>query len=296
MFSWLSQQAINWEKYQFDELEFIYRPFVSEFNENAGGVVILQGDYDAGDPTPQNEVEMYASRPNVSGIACRELRLRMDPKEMHRGIAKYVRAGAIPARSDIKTFDVGKLNIATQGQGTGSAPIGQLHVRYRVRLSVPQLASSGPPDPRGVSLLYGKHVSVACSSGIEDVCFFDEDNPANYIPVLPRVVNGDGSYSSLQLPPGFYIATYTGNFAHDGNYFRNSFIACRVDGVEITPSDRFKPGLYLNASAQPSIVSLTGSFQLMIENADTEVLFYRQATTGDGADYEYFPTLSIVAY
>lgn len=297
VFTWLATQAINWEKYQFEELEFIYKPYVSEFNDNAGGVVILQFDYDAGDATPTNFQQMFASRPNVSDIACREIHLRLDPKEMHRGLAKYVRPGPLPPRQDIKTFDVGRLNIATQGQANTTSAIGQLHVKYRVQLRVPQLDSTGPPDPRDVSLLYGLVLGSEAASGVEDVAFWRGIQAFNYIPVVPAVVNFDGSYSQINLPPGFYVATMTGNFTAPGtDYFDDCFLACRLNGVEVTPGDPYKPGFYNQGGTQPTVESLTATFPLAINSPGDEIIFYRQAQTHSGDPYTFYPTVSIVAF
>jgi len=53
-------------------------------------------------------------------------------------VAKYVRPGAAPANTDIKTYDIGNLYVSTQGQA-GTTNIGELHVCYRCRFREPIL-------------------------------------------------------------------------------------------------------------------------------------------------------------
>jgi hypothetical protein len=70
------------------------------------------------------------------------IRLIIDCQQMKRNLGKYVRPGAQPANTDIKTYDSGNLFVSTQGQG-GTTNCGELHVRYRVRLMKPVLESGG---------------------------------------------------------------------------------------------------------------------------------------------------------
>jgi hypothetical protein len=59
----------------------------------------------------------------------------------------FVRPGAQPPNTDIKTYDAGNFRIATQGIAANTATLGELRVRYSVVLSVPVLEpASSPPS------------------------------------------------------------------------------------------------------------------------------------------------------
>ncbi len=140
VFPWGSKVAQLYEEYSFDYLEFYYKREVSEFATNGqAGKVILSFDYDATDSAPLTKQQVEDSDPHVDGMPCTPLlRLPLDCAAMRRSDAKYVRPGAQPANTDLKTYDVGTLYVSTSGCANTST-IGELHVRYRVRFSKPVL-------------------------------------------------------------------------------------------------------------------------------------------------------------
>jgi hypothetical protein len=144
-FPWLSTIAKNFEKYCFEKLEFYYKREVSEFATNGQtGKVIYSFDTDASDPAPYGKQEMEATDPHEDALPSENFRLPI-PKKMLEPVltdAHFVRPGALPANTDQKTYDVGVLNVATQGTAANTAT-GELHVRYRVRLMVPVLPPGG---------------------------------------------------------------------------------------------------------------------------------------------------------
>jgi hypothetical protein len=145
MFPWLSTIAKNFEKYCFEYLEFYYKREVSEFATNGQtGKVIYSFDTDASDPAPFGKQEMEATDPHEDALPSENFRLPI-PKKMLLPLlsdAHFVRPGALPANTDLKTYDVGTLNVATQATAANTAT-GELHVRYRVRLMIPVLPPGG---------------------------------------------------------------------------------------------------------------------------------------------------------
>jgi len=141
-FPWLSQQAKQWEKYHFNFVEFYYKREVSEFATNGTtGKVIMSVDFDASDPPPATKQQMEDSDPRVDGMPCENLRMRLTARQMHAlSPVLYVRSGGLPGSSDIKTFDAGNFNIATQGL-QNTSEVGELRVRYSVTFTVPVLDS-----------------------------------------------------------------------------------------------------------------------------------------------------------
>jgi hypothetical protein len=142
-FPWLSRLAVNFEKYEFEFLEFYVKRLVSEYaTAGQGGKVILSFDTDASDPAPISKQQMEDTDPHVDAMACQDQVLTLGPKHLHgRDDAWFVRSAGQPANTDIKTYDIGNLNVATSAI-TANVPVGELHVRYRVRLMTPILESN----------------------------------------------------------------------------------------------------------------------------------------------------------
>jgi len=141
VFPWGSRIAQLYERYTFEFLEFYFTSSVSGFATNGqSGVIVLSADYDAADAAPTTKQQVEDTSPHTDPClpSTSVVALRLDPREMRTSDAKYVRFGAQPANTDIKTYDVGNLFVTTQGCANTSA-IGELHVRYRVRLDKPVL-------------------------------------------------------------------------------------------------------------------------------------------------------------
>jgi len=140
-FPWGSKIAQLYEEYDFDYLEFYYTAEVSGYaSQGQTGVVILSFDYDAADSAPTTKQQVENTKPHT--IPCLPstpvVRLVVDCSNARKCVAKYVRPGAAPANTDIKTYDIGNLYVTTQGQA-GTTNIGELHVRYRCRFREPIL-------------------------------------------------------------------------------------------------------------------------------------------------------------
>jgi len=135
-----------YEKYSFDGLEFYYRREVSEFSANGQtGKVMLSADFDATDPPPVNKQQVEDTDPHADGMPCTEfIALRLNPKDLKRISSLYIRAGAQPVNTDIKTYDVGNLYVSTQGCAADGAAVGELRVRYRCKVMTPVLENITP--------------------------------------------------------------------------------------------------------------------------------------------------------
>jgi hypothetical protein len=143
-FPWGNKIAQLYEKYEFQLLEFYYRREVSEFATNGqAGKVMLSSDYDASDGPPASKQQVLDTEPHIDGMPCTEqLVLRVDCAQMRKQDSHYVRPGALPVNTDIKTYDAGNLYVSTYGC-TNTTVIGELRVRYKCVLSVPVLEPPG---------------------------------------------------------------------------------------------------------------------------------------------------------
>jgi hypothetical protein len=140
VFPWGSKVAALYDEYEFEYLEFYYKREVTEYNTNANGKVILSFVYDATQALPLSKQQVEDSVPHVDDVpSCpKPLRLSIDCGRIRKNDSKYVRPGAQPANTDLKTYDAGQLFVSTIGQAS-AAFVGELHVRYKVHFTEPIL-------------------------------------------------------------------------------------------------------------------------------------------------------------
>jgi len=203
LFPWLSKQAAQWEKYQFRKLEFFYRREVSEFaTAGQAGKVIFSVDFDASDPPPASKQQMEDTIPHRDAMPCENFSLDLPARELHGSnmLAKYVRIAGLPGGSDIKTYDVGNLNVATQGV-TSNVEVGELRVRYVCEFMVPVLENSaGAPANNQVALFSQSNVaSSATGVPFNPAIATVETNG------LGAVNNNGGNPGNILLPAGNYL-------------------------------------------------------------------------------------------
>lgn len=208
-FPWLSRQAPQWERYKFNSLEFYYRPEVSAYATNGqSGKVILNADYDASDAPPTTKQQVEDSMPHADCMPYNSVSLKLNPKQLAEPGRKYVRAGPVPASTDIKLYDGGVLNVSTYGNQNTSA-MGELHVRYSVTFEVPILDSTTSAFPnRSVSLFTtGSTSATSQSCGATGV--------ATQALLANAAANGLGCVNtagSVLVPAGNYLIDMTTNF------------------------------------------------------------------------------------
>jgi hypothetical protein len=143
-FPWLSQIAVNYQEYQFHGVVFEFRPLITDFvTSGQPGVVVMATNYNADSPNFANKQIMENSefatsvKPTcglVHGIECATNATTLP----HR----YVRTGAVPTGQDLRLYDYGNFQVATQNNSLTSA-IGELWVTYCVEFRKPLLATSG---------------------------------------------------------------------------------------------------------------------------------------------------------
>lgn len=137
-----SVEAQLWTEWQMDRCVFYYKPEVSAYaTQGQNGKLILAVDYNAANATPttKQQVELMD---RADCMPSKECALSLDPACVNRSDAKYVRTGAVPPGTDIKTYDGGNLWVSTYGQTNGNV-IGELRVRYRFRVGKPTLLNAG---------------------------------------------------------------------------------------------------------------------------------------------------------
>jgi hypothetical protein len=167
MFPLLSQMSRVFEEYEMSGLVLEYRPSsgsaISSVS-SALGVVILATDYDAANPTFTNKQQMESyefSNSTVPFTGC------LHPVECarNRNVLDnlYVRLTPPETGTDIRLYDMGNFQIATQGMQS-IYTVGELWVTYDVRLKKPRLPGVVPelvsPFMRMITLPPGTSTSV----------------------------------------------------------------------------------------------------------------------------------------
>jgi len=203
-FPWLAIEAKQWEKYEFEKLEFYLKPEVTQYTNNANsGKVILSFDSDASDPPPLNKQEAEDVMPMADGMSYQTVNLNI-PKfilQSHHD-SFYVRPGNLPGGSDIKTYDLGNLFVSTIGQGGPVPNMMELRVRYTCRLMIPILENTAAA-PQNNQVTYLVDSSAALTTNVAYQPLLASANSTSR-PVTNglNVVNTAGS---IVPPPGNYM-------------------------------------------------------------------------------------------
>lgn len=146
VFAWAGQLAKLYERYKFDYLEFYYKPWVSGYAaDGSAGKVILSADYDSATGLLQTYQQAESMDPHADGMPYDVISLKLDPSRLTPDVGKFVRTGIVPAGTDIKTYDAGALFVCVKGT-TGTSAIGELRVKYKVRLLNPRLPNTVPAN------------------------------------------------------------------------------------------------------------------------------------------------------
>lgn len=137
-FPWLSNESLGWECYHFNRLRF---EFITRTGSTTPGSVMLLVDYDSSDMPPVSEQVASSYTGTQEDAPWKDITINLQPSAMGSlGPRKFLRAGANPANTDIKTYDSGTFFVATV-DGT-AIPWGKLWVEYDVTFYTPQLISN----------------------------------------------------------------------------------------------------------------------------------------------------------
>lgn len=152
-FPWLSKTAAAFQEYRFSSLQFEYistsADALGATNVNLGAVVVAV-DYNATNPPFAAKSQMENSETSISGKPSGNLYM---PVEVTRRSGQpltnmFCRSSVQPANTDLRFYDLGQLEVATQGtQASGSNfVLGELWVEYVVHLYKPLLTSQLIPS------------------------------------------------------------------------------------------------------------------------------------------------------
>lgn len=149
-FPWLGTIAGNWEQYCIRGMVFEYRTIsatsLTSGSSTGMGAVIMATAYDSVNPNFSTKAQMENHEYSTSAVPSKTF---MHPIECARGETPvnclYVRTGSPVSGTDLRLYDLGNFQIATQGMPHAGDAIGELWVTYDIELLKPQLQLSSPP-------------------------------------------------------------------------------------------------------------------------------------------------------
>jgi len=287
-FPWLSKIALNFEKYQFDYLEFYVRRVVSEFAAaGAGGKVILSFDADASDAPPSSKQIMEATVPHADGMPSENIRMPI-PINMLRRLTDgfFIRPGILPGASDIKTYDIGNLSVATQGIAS-NVQVGELRVRYRGRFLIPQLESLNViPINNSVTMFNtGGGGQVAAATGIAFVL-----QPGVTISNGLGITSSAGVYT---LPPGNYLVDGQALFSESVG---GDLQVTTLDFYDVTAGASVLGSNVSQYNIQPAVAStITNNFTFFLQTTGVHTYALRGTVNYTGGVITCFSSIRFVA-
>lgn len=138
-FPWLATLAQNYQEYRFHGLVFEFRPLITDFIASGSpGVVVMATNYNADAPTFTSKQQMENSefatsvKPTIGlmhAIECATSETILPQR--------YVRSGEVPFGQDLRLYDHGIFQFATQGNPL--VGLGELWVTYCVEFFKPVL-------------------------------------------------------------------------------------------------------------------------------------------------------------
>jgi hypothetical protein len=254
-FPWLAIEAKQWEKYEFEKLEFYLKPEVTQYTTNANsGKVILSFDADASDPPPLNKQEAEDVMPMADGMSYQTVNLNI-PKfilQSHHD-SFYVRPGNLPGGSDIKTYDLGNLFVSTIGQGGAVANMMELRVRYTCRLMIPILENiAAAPQNNQVTYLADSKAALTTTVAYQPLL---ATVASTSLPVT-NGLNVTNTAGSIVPPPGNYLLDVDFNVQVTGgtDALTGLYVQVLKNGVVQNPGGLNYTGLISNVAGIAGIL------------------------------------------
>jgi len=211
-FPWLSQVAMNYEEYEFEQLIVTFKSTIDQSLATNGqtGQIALTTSYNPGQDPFGSKQEMMSYS---GGMSCKTNQsmqhgVECDPSKNSGSAGKYVRPGVV-TQGDLKNYDLGTtylsiLDAPTQFLGV---TLGELWITYTVRLRKPKLTVGenynvgrvqlcAQPQAGGNFAAYGVEGDLTCNVSVKSTLPVTFERPPNnagttYIPLTVGGQAGD---------------------------------------------------------------------------------------------------------
>ena len=209
-------------------------------------------DTDASDGAPTTKQAMEDQEPHADCMPSENLHLKI-PRSMlkpSRIDAHYVRPAGLPGAADIKNYDVGNFYIASQGI-LNNATVGELHVRYKCRLSIPVLGGTvlAAPTNNSMSQFQGNSQSIPTTTLTQQfLATSNVTNGVNAVNTNGNVVLPVGNYRISVVGQGIFsglgtdfalIPKKNGSAMIVGTTFRQSFASGQITSANVSIPELF---------------------------------------------------------
>lgn len=135
-FPWLANIANRYEKYRFRRLQVYFR---TKCANTFVGDVSMGIDYDAADGVAASSMQLENYSDAVNGPPWADLVMRCSNVNLQSRKEWFCRSGSLASNLDVKSYDVGLFQFATEGQA-GTNLVGYLYWDYEVEFFTPQLS------------------------------------------------------------------------------------------------------------------------------------------------------------
>lgn len=224
-FPWLSQVAMNYEEYEFEQLIVTFKSTIDQSLATNGqtGQIALTTSYNPGQDPFGSKQEMMSYS---GGMSCKTNQsmqhgVECDPSKNSGSAGKYVRPGTIP-QADLKNYDLGTtylsiLDAPTQFLGV---TLGELWITYTVRLRKPKLTvgenynvgrvqlCSGT-QPAGNFTAFGIEGDLSCNVSVKSTMPVTFERPPDSFGTtfIPLTVGGQAGDVISYWQPFTYTST-----------------------------------------------------------------------------------------
>lgn len=243
-FPWLATMAGQYQQYIFHGLVFEFVSTASEYAASVGlGAVILGTNYDSLDAAypdkrhMENSQYCVSAKPSMSQIHTIECLPSATANKLY-----YTRGASIPANADLRMYDIGLFQIATQGiVAAAGTVIGELWASYDIALYKPLLGNvlgsgqkidphgaGSPTNPYGSSPNYSGSTYFLVVGGNTLVCqiagsYLISHNASCTVPTTPNY-GGTGAI-------GMTVYYTSAPLASTTNFLQQIGVTCAVGSI-----------------------------------------------------------------
>lgn len=141
-FPWLSPIAGNYQEYRIHGMMFEFNPLITDFvTSGAPGVIVMATNYNADAPIYTSKVAMENSEYAVAVKPTEKLVHMIECEQIQTVLPnRYVRTGTVGANQDLRLYDWGNFQFATQGNPVQL--LGEIWVTYCIEFFKPVLPIS----------------------------------------------------------------------------------------------------------------------------------------------------------
>jgi len=141
-FPWLSSIAASYQEYRIHGIVFEFNPLITDFvTSGAPGVVVMATNYNADAPAYSSKIAMENSEYAVAVKPTQKLMHMIECEQIQTVLPnRYIRTGGVPSNQDLRLYDWGNFQLATQGNP--NQLLGELWVTYCIEFFKPVLPIS----------------------------------------------------------------------------------------------------------------------------------------------------------